>query len=192
MVEGSFTGSGCCCQHSGEEQQKIEETTRRGVTHSYRQLPYRIGSIAAKFLYYMTNHEIFHEQHKFTLAYARSLGKLKHLSSYDRYYDLGNAYINLVTGVSHYCVLFFCQNGCFEPDNSSDLLETLNSLPEGSDEHDLAEIGFGAHYRGIVIAECLFSRYPTEKFKPIIRLSFEEARARLFYMIGVELLDMDS
>lgn len=126
------------------------------------------------------------------LAYTRSLGRPKHLPSYDQYYDLGNAYINLVTAVSHYCGLFFCQNGCFEPDNSSDLLETLNSLPEGSDEHDLAEIGFGAHCRGMVIAECLFSRYPTEKFKPVIRLSFEEARARLFYMTGVELLDMDS
>jgi hypothetical protein len=126
------------------------------------------------------------------LAYTRSLGRPKHLPSYDQYYDLGNAYINLVTAVSHYCGLFFRQNGCFEPDNSSDLFETLNSLSEGSDEHDLAEIGFSAHCRGIVIAECLFSRYPTEKFKPVIRLSFEEARARLFYMTGVELLEMGS
>jgi len=152
--------------------------------------PYRISSLVEEFLYYKVNPEIFHQRHKVCLAYIRSSGKSKSLPSSERDYALGNAYINLTTMVSHYCGLFFCQNGCSESDHSSDLLEPLNSLPEDSDEYPWAQIGFGAHYRGMVMAECLFSRYPTEKFKPIVRLSFEEARARLFHMTGIELFDI--
>jgi hypothetical protein len=55
--------------------------------------------------------------------------------------------------VEHLLGDVFCP-GCFlESDHSSDLIETLNSLREGSDEHNPAEIGFSAHYTGMVIAE---------------------------------------
>ena len=154
--------------------------------------PYRIGSVTGEFLYYTVNPEIFHQKDEICLTYTRSLGQPNPLPSHEKYFCLGNAYINLTTVVEHYCGLFLGQDCCFEPDDSSDLLTTLSSLPEDSDEHHLAKINVGAHYRGMVIAERLFSRYPTEKFKPIIRLSFEEARARLFYMTGVELLDVNS
>lgn len=47
----------------------------------------------------------------------------------------------------------------------------------------------GAHCRGMVMAERLFRDYPPEQFKALVRLSFSEARERLFYMTGIDLLD---
>jgi hypothetical protein len=152
---------------------------------------YRIGAVAGEFLYYATNPEIFYQKEEVCSAHIRSLGQANPLPSHDRYFRLGNAYINLVTVVEHYCGLFLGQDCCSAPDDPSELIAPLDFLPEDSDEHRLAKINASAHYRGMVIAERLFRNYPMEKFKSIVRLTFEEAKARLFYMTGIELLEED-
>jgi len=153
--------------------------------------PYRIGSITAEFLYCTVNPEIFKQEHKFNLAFVRSLGQPDRLSLHERDYVLSRAYINLITVVKHYCGMFFCQDSCFKPKKSSNMFKVLNSLPQDSEGYDLALIHIRAHYKGKLIAEHLFDHYPVERFKPIVRLSFEEAKARLFYMTGIELLEED-
>ena len=154
--------------------------------------PYRIGSIAAEFLYYTVNSEIFHQKNKLSAAVYRSLGQSNRLPSDERNFVLNTAYLNLIVAVTHYCGLVFCRNSCFEPDDSSRLFTTLKSMPEGSDGYHLACITVGARYRGMVIAERLFRRYQTEEFRSVVRLSLEDVTAKLFFMTGFDLLDVDN
>jgi len=126
--------------------------------------PYRIGSITGEFLYYATNPEIFYQKEEVCSAHIHPLGQANPLPSYERYFRLGNAYINLMTVVERYCGLFLGQDCCLAPDDPSELIAPLDFLPEDSDEHHLAKINASAHYRGMVIAERLSRNYATEKF----------------------------
>ena len=150
--------------------------------------PYRIGFVAGQFLYSKVNPEIFLLEDFFLTEYVDTLGKSNPPPTKRLDFIISNAYINLTTAISHYCGLYFNQDGCFESRYSFDLLNLLISLSEDSDEYPSTNIQFDTHFKGMVIAEKLFYHYPTEIFKSITRLELDEARLRLLYMTGIDLL----
>ena len=149
--------------------------------------PYRIGFAAGQFLYSKVNPEIFFFEDFFLTEYIDTLGKSNPPPTQMIDFNISKAFVNLTTAISHYCGLYFNQDGCFESQCPSDLLGLLVSLPEDSDGYPSVNIQFNFHYKGMVIAEKLLNQYSPEIFKSITRLEIEEARPRLFYLTGIDL-----
>jgi len=154
---------------------------------------YILGRDAGRCMYAMVNPEIYQrarDHGKMLTFLLEGIDEFDSLSleQHTRLLNKVIAHSQLELAIAHYCGIAYSESSRYEPPNAAGVRTAAAFMSTQTEGVDLHKELLLASAQGMEIAERLHNDYAPEAFRPIPRLSFQEATQRIRVLTDIDIL----